>query len=112
MRAQSRSIRSRASSPRSGLSCHDLLYSSEIRESFPALNVRYWPLADIRKYASVVAFGGKADMAHCTAFPLLTQSRHRLSSRSPPSSLLVCRCTIICAKPLGEGNETARIHYI
>ena len=30
-------------------------------------NVRYWPKADIREDAFNVAFGGKADMAHCSA---------------------------------------------
>jgi hypothetical protein len=33
----------------------------------PLGDVRYWPIADIRMNAFSVAFGGKADMAFCTA---------------------------------------------
>ena len=31
------------------------------------LNVRFWPKADVRENASNVAFGGKADIAYCSA---------------------------------------------
>src|SRR5262245_18253814 len=40
--------------------------------------VRYWPKADIQHVAFDVAFGGKADMAYCSA-----NVRHYLNRRKP-----------------------------
>ena len=42
---------------------------------------------------------------------LMTQSGHRLSSRSPLSVCRIDTVTMLLSQPRGVGNETARVHH-